>query len=257
MVDIGAQICKQKDQNGKHVLAIVEDKVVQDIDGSEGTGIWSQNEAIRLHVPAPTLTTAHYIRIASAFRRDRKQIKSTFDGHFPPEKWTGSEEERKIYLEDLRKAVYVAFLTSFVQGINIIDQADQENRWMINFPAVVQIWRNGCIIRTDRIADMLEEIFTQSGDIDRDLLHHHRISREITDNYVSLKKVVTKGVETNAIIPSISATLEYLKFSTNTILPTQFYEAQLDYFGKHMFDLKTEPPGEPKTGKHHYKWKPA
>ena len=47
LVDIGC------DSNGKHVLSFVEDKVVQDVDGSEGTGTWSQNEAVRLHVPAP------------------------------------------------------------------------------------------------------------------------------------------------------------------------------------------------------------
>lgn len=39
MIDIGAQINKQQDDKGKHVLAVVEDKVVQDIDGSEGTGV--------------------------------------------------------------------------------------------------------------------------------------------------------------------------------------------------------------------------
>ena len=36
-----------------------------------------------------------------------------------------------------------------------------------------------------------------------------------------------------------------------------FYEAQLDFFGKHMFDLKSEPVGEPETGHHHYEWRPA
>ena len=128
---------------------------------------------------------------------------------------------------------------------------------MVNFPNVIQIWRNGCIIRADHIADVLEEIFTQEGKVDRDLMHHHTITREIADNFESLKKIVAMGVETNSIIPSLSATLEYLKFSTNTILPTQFYEAQLDYFGKHMFDLKTEPAGEPLTGKHHFEWKLA
>ena len=197
-----------------------------------------------------------YIRIASAFRRNRKQINETFNGHFSVAKWTGSADEKEFFLEDLRKAVYVAFLSSFVQGINIIEQANQENRWMINYPDVIQIWRNGCIIRADHIADMLEEIFAR-GDVDRDLLHHHAITQEITDNYQSLKRIVAKGVEANSVIPSISATLEYLKFSTNTILPTQFYEAQLDYFGKHMFDLKSEPAGEPTTGKHHFEWKPA
>ena len=83
------------------------------------------------------------------------------------------------------------------------------------------------------------------------------IAIELKSNFSALKRVVAMGVETSAIIPSISATLEYLKFSVNTILPTQFYEAQLDYFGKHMFDLKSEPAGEPVTGKHHFEWKPA
>lgn len=256
LVEIGSHICKQRDSSGKHVLAYVEDKVVQDIDGSEGTGTWSQSEAVRLHIPAPTLTTAHYIRIASAFRRDRKKINETFHGHFSVAKWTGSAEEKKAFLEDLRKAVYVVFLSSFIQGINIIEQANQENRWMVNYPDVIQIWRDGCIIRTDHIVDMLEKIFAR-GDVDRDLLRHHAITQELTDNYQSLKRIVAKGVESNSVIPSLSATLEYLKFSNNTILPTQFYEAQLDYFGKHMFDLKSEPAGEPKTGEHHFEWKPA
>lgn len=73
----------------------------------------------------------------------------------------------------------------------------------------------------------------------------------------ALRKTVALGVQTNAIIPSLSASLEYLKYSVNTTLPTQFYEAQLDYFGKHMFDLKSEPAGEPVTGKHHFEWKLA
>ena len=219
--------------------------------------MWSSEEAIRLHVPAPTLSDAHNVRIASAFRKDRKRVKETFGGHFPIEKWAGSAEEKKTFLEDLRKAVYASFLTAFVQGINIIDQADQENRWSINFSEVIQIWRNGCIIRADYIADLLEKIFQKPEDQDRDLLHNETIATELKSNFPALKKVVAMGVETNAIIPSMSATLEYLKYSVNTILPTQFYEAQLDYFGKHMFDLKSEPAGEPVTGKHHFEWKPA
>jgi 6-phosphogluconate dehydrogenase len=41
-------------------------------------------------------------------------------------------------------------------------------------------------------------------------------------------------------------------------LPTDFYEAELDFFGKHMFDVKGEKgTGEPTEGKHHFEWKPA
>ncbi|KAL8837508.1 MAG: hypothetical protein Q9170_002501 [Blastenia crenularia] len=257
LVDIGADICRQKDDQGMHVLSIVEDKVVQDVDGTEGTGIWSQLEAVRLHVPASSLTTAHFIRLASAFRADRRRVKEIFGGQFPVQEWDEAKrEDKKAILEGLRKAVYAAFLSSFVEGLNIIDQADRENRWSIDYAATIQIWRNGCIIKSDYITDMLADIFKDRC-ADKDLLHSARIAQELKKAFPALKEIVAKGVQHNAIVPSLSATLEFLKYSTNTTLPTQFYEAQLDYFGKHMFDLKSEPEGKPETGKHHFEWKLA
>ena len=210
-------------------------------------------------MPAPTLSDAHYVRIASAFRKDRKKIQETFGGHFAHSSWSSSDEEKRQILEDLRKAVYCAFICAFVQGMNIIDQANQENKWDIDFAAVIQIWRNGCIIKSDHIADVLSSIFTQQekGPTDRDLLHHPIVAQELKDNFPSLRKIVARGTENNAIIPSLSASLEWMKYSTDTALPTQFYEAQLDFFGKHMFDLKGENTGKPVTGKHHFEWRPA
>lgn len=60
-------------------------------------------------------------------------------------------------------------------------------------------------------------------------------------------------------MPSMSATLDWLKYMGNLKLPTQFYEAELDYFGKHMFDSKSDDvdPGVPQTGKRHFEWKKA
>ncbi|RAL64364.1 hypothetical protein DID88_001840 [Monilinia fructigena] len=86
LVKIGADICEQKDKSGNHVLADVQDKVVQDIDGSEGTGIWSNTQATSLHVPAPTLSTAHYLRIVSAYRGHRQHVNEAFHDSFKPPK---------------------------------------------------------------------------------------------------------------------------------------------------------------------------
>ncbi|KAI9847678.1 MAG: hypothetical protein M1837_001926 [Sclerophora amabilis] len=259
LVAIGAQICKQKDEQGSHVLGLVQDKVVQDVDGSEGTGIWSQQEAVRLHIPAPSLSTAHYLRLASADRAQRERVKETFGGDFPIQKLSLSQAEKQAFIEDLRKAVYVGCLAAYVQGMTIIDKADREMRWGIDFRTVVQIWRAGCIIRSDHIADLLENIFNHRGDDDgvRNLLFESRVAEELKGGFASLKRIVAKAVEVNAIIPSLSATLDWLKYSGNVDLPTSFYEAELDFFGKHMFDLRSENAGEPVTGKHHFEWKPA
>ncbi|KAI9712988.1 MAG: hypothetical protein M1812_006736 [Candelaria pacifica] len=260
LIDIGHQICQTIDKEGRHVIDYVQDKVVQDVDGSEGTGIWSNQEAIRLHIPAPSLTSAHYIRLVSANRASRQHVQNTLHGDFSREgKITfENDTDKQQFLEDLRQAVYCACLASYVQGMIIIDKADRENIWDIDFENVIQIWRGGCIIQADYIGDMLEDILKNNGKAEsRNLLYESRVAEDLKKTFPALKRIVSKGVEVNAVIPTMSATLEYLKYAGNLDLPTQFYEAELDYFGKHMFDLKSEPAGKPVTGKHHYEWKPA
>jgi len=268
-VKIGAEICEAKDKQGHHVLGDVQDKVVQDIDGSEGTGIWSNTQATSLHVPAPTLSTAHYLRIVSAYRGVRKHVKESFHGSFLPQKFSFADsKEHEAFIEDLRKAVYTTCLAAYVQGISIIDVADKQNKWAINFGNIVQIWRSGCIIQADHISSLLAAIFHPSSTSphkNHNLLFEPAIVSDLKSGFESLKKICLKGTEMNAIIPSMSATLEYLKYSGNLELPTQFYEAELDYFGKHMYDSKKLDEGldkdedheDTETGKRHFEWKPA
>ena len=81
------------------------------------------------------------------------------------------------------------------------------------------------------------------------------IAADLKSTFPHLRSVVARAVEHDAIVPSMSATLEWLKYSTGTELPTQFYEAQLDFFGKHMFDVKGEETGKAVTGVHHFEWR--
>ncbi|KAF7911713.1 hypothetical protein EAE99_011044 [Botrytis elliptica] len=264
LVEIGADICEQKDKSGNRVLADVQDKVVQDIDGSEGTGIWSNTQATSLHVPAPTLSTAHYLRIVSAYRGHRQQVNEAFHDSFKPSKISlKNEQEKESIVEDLRKAVYTTCLASYVQGMSIIDKANRQNKWNIDYSNIVKIWRAGCIIQSDHISFLLSQIYTPSSSSTKsetsDLLYASPIVSKLTSGFEPLKRIVLKGVEHNAITPSISATLEYLKYSGNMELPTQFYEAELDYFGKHMYDSKKldDGVGKPETGRRHFEWKKA
>ena len=105
---------------------------------------------------------------------------------------------------------------------------------------------------------MLEDYFKRhTEDNNWNLLFEKRFGDELNQAFGPLKRVVTKGTEVNAVIPCLSATLEYMKYASNTVLPTSFDEAELDYCGKHMFDLKSEGPGLPQTGHHHFEWKLA
>ena len=258
LVRIGADICRKTDsKTGKHVLDSVEDKVVQDYTGEEGTGVWSNTEAVEQHVPAPTLSTAHFLRIASGDLEQRRHIQKIFSTDFPTTKLAVSN--RQSFLEELRIAVYVACLSAYAQGLNIIDKANHAYHFNISYPELLQVWRGGCIIQADHInEELVTPIYKKNAPNFINPLYDPSVAKELKDGYSALKSVVLRATEADHVIPSLSSTLEYLKYTTSTDLPTSFYEAELDYFGKHMFDKKGDDPnGLPETGKYHFEWKPA
>ncbi|CAI6334867.1 unnamed protein product [Periconia digitata] len=267
LISIGADLSSKRDINtvsGEHpyVISEVLDKVVQDITGEEGTGVWSNTQAIELHIPAFTLNMSHSLRLASAYRGDREQANKVFNGGFAPQSLS-SIDDREAFIEHLRKATYAACVASYIQGLNVIAAADEKYGWNINYSSVWQIWRAGCIIQADYISDeILAPILksTNANPSTMNLNHNPRLAKDILNSYPSLRTVVAKAVETDQVAPALSSTLEYFKVVTGTDLPTSFYEAELDYFGSHMFDKKgddDEQVKKPMEGKHHFEWKPA
>lgn len=211
-----------------------------------------------MHVPAFTLNVSHAFRLASAYRGDRDRANKTTNGGFPPGDL--KVQDKDAFIEDLRKATYAACLASYIQGMNVISRADQTHEWNINYGNVWKIWRAGCIIQADYIAEEIlgPVLLSNPKPTDVNLLFNPRTMEDVRKTYPSLRHIVSKAVETDQVVPALSATLEYFKIVTGTDLPTSFYEAELDYFGSHMFDKKGEKDvGGPTEGKHHFEWKPA
>jgi len=104
----------------------MKDKVVQDFDESEGTGVWTCEEGTNLHTPIPTILAAHTFRIASA-DSDRRERNFDAAGRAISEPKKVEAKDLKAFLEDLRLAVYGAFLASFVQGLKLLTKAGHIN----------------------------------------------------------------------------------------------------------------------------------
>lgn len=106
---------------------------------------------------------------------------------------------------------------------------------------MVQIWKAGCIIEADYVpSEILAPVLTdknRSAD-NINLLFSQRVMQDVKKCFLSLRKVVAKCVETDQVVPALSASLEYFKIVTGTDLPASSYEVELDYFGHHMFDKK-------------------
>ena len=255
LVAIGADICRTKDEKGKYVLAQVRDKVVQDVDESEGTGTWTCEEAVKKHSPAASILAAHLFRCASADASRRISIQKSFGGGVKPQ--PVDVNDKKQFVEDLQMSVYICLLMCFAQGLHIIKKMDQEKGWNLNYGNVLQLWRGGCIIQADQIVDLLQRMYDRDDHDDDDVLSNKEVGGELSKHFPALKKVVLRSIEADLFVPAISQSLEYYKYSGSTQLPTQFMEAELDYFGAHNFDLKDGPPGKPQTGSEHFEWLPA
>lgn len=262
LLSIGADICARRYQNDEptsgHVLDDIEDKVVQDADDSEGTGVWSVQEAASAHVSTPTIATAHLFRIASSNRADR--IK--FDKLVQLEKPRLADELKEKthqFIEDLQCAVYIGFLASFVQGCNLIARTSHKKKWHIKMSEVIRIWRAGTIVQSDYILDLLQPLYLNAEKTDDEPLTNILLTKpvavDIQKYYYKLKQVVLLAIQYGAHIPALSASLEYFKYVSSTDLPTTFMEAELDYFGAHSYDLKNEHSMKVKKGAHHFEWK--
>lgn len=212
--------------------------------------MWANLEAIARHVPAPTLTTAHYLRIASANYEQRASINSSL-GTPTPSVLELTNEQKNDFLEDLHKAVYAAVLSSFIQGLDLLACASAKEGWSIKLEEVVRIWRAGCIIKSDFITDMFDRHYSKSSQ--HPLLGEEIVS-EIKPCMTALKKVVLLSIEGDVCVPALNATLDYMKYSGSINLPTSFVEAQLDAFGAHGYQLKSEPYQNLAKGLHHDSW---
>ena len=269
LLQISSEICHVKrtpqgDYQGEgasrddgYVLDDVLDKVVQDDDNTEGTPFWSIMDAAARHISAPTLAAAHFLRVASGNREERVRVAKKL--HVASPKPIERIQDRKAFIEHLRRAVYCSFLSSFCQGLELIARASIDEGWEVDLGKCLQIWRGGCIIQSEAIADLLQPALTSNVKL-TNIKFIDEVARELHNNFDSLKEVVIEGTLSDQYIPAMSATLEYLKYVGGTSLPTKFMEAQMDFFGAHAYNkpgVPGEDPGPVKKGPHHYEWRPA
>ncbi|RYP08021.1 hypothetical protein DL764_002167 [Monosporascus ibericus] len=262
LVDIGVGIERAKGGRGEREVEDVRDKVTQDVTEEEGTGIWTCEQAVMLHVPASSLLSAHLFRCASsdAARRMKNRESAAGAGAVKPRPLSvmgEGESKKQAFVERLHTATYFCFLACFAQGLDIIRSKDRREGWGLDYASLLQLWRGGCIIQADHITDLLDGMYRRPDHDPDDVMSNPEVARELAAHYSSAKEVVLRAVEADLFLPALSQTLEWYKYDTSTHLPTQFMEAQLDYFGQHMFDTKDDPLRGPKRGKHHYEWEPA
>ncbi|MFP4589084.1 MAG: NADP-dependent phosphogluconate dehydrogenase [Candidatus Acetothermia bacterium] len=221
LLEITADILTREDEKtGRPLLELILDKAKQ-----KGTGKWSVQSALELGIPVPTITAGVESRLLSALKDSRMALNSSLTT--PP----GADFE--VELDSLYRCLYIALVTSYIQGMSLLSAASAEQGYGLNLAEVARIWRGGCIIRSGLLLDLRETL--TDGANPHLLWQKTPFKRRVETFGRDLRSVVAESASANLPVPALASALYYLDSLTSPRLPANMIQAQRDYFGAHTY----------------------
>jgi 6-phosphogluconate dehydrogenase len=224
LIEITAKIFQVVDpESGKPLVDVILDEAQQ-----KGTGKWASQEAFELGVPTPTINAAVEARLLSSLKEQRlaaAQVLGAILGGF--------SGERQTFIEAVGKALYVAKICSYAQGMSLLQTASHEYGYYLNLAEIARIWRGGCIIRAGFLDDVAAAFLGEPGL--PNLLLAPFFRQAMLDNQASWRLVIQQAAAMGIPIPAMSASLGYFDSYRSPRLPANLTQAQRDFFGAHTY----------------------
>ncbi|NNJ80415.1 MAG: decarboxylating NADP(+)-dependent phosphogluconate dehydrogenase, partial [Xanthomonadales bacterium] len=148
LVEITRDILGYRDENGEATLDYILDTA-----GQKGTGKWTAIAALDVGQPLTAIAEAVFARCLSALKKERVAASEILSG---PEALFDGDRERMV--NDLEQALYASKIVSYAQGFQLMRAMSDEEDWALDYGAVAQMWRGGCIIRS-RFLDNIHDAF--------------------------------------------------------------------------------------------------
>lgn len=225
LVEITATVLRHKE--GDHYLV----DLVQDAAKQKGTGKWTSQEAMDLHVPIPTVDAAVSARDLSGMKDERLRAAQVLK--------ISSTRPDSAIVDSLRQALEVAFTVTYAQGLEMLRVASSVYGYQTDTADVASVWRAGCIIRSALLGE-ITRVFRASPDTPN-LLMDSSIASDVLAKRASLVRVVQAAQAAAIPTPSLAASLSYLDAYATERLPANLIQAQRDFFGAHTYERIDKP----------------
>jgi len=232
LVEITRDILGYKDEDGKEVVDLILDTA-----GQKGTGKWTAISALDLGQPLTLIGEAVFARCLSALKDERVKASQILTG--PAGKFDG---DKKVFLEDLREALYASKIISYAQGYQLMAAAAKEYNWDLNYGGIALMWRGGCIIRSVFLGK-IKDAFDNDPKLENLLLDPF-FKDAVENSQQSWRRVVTAAVNMGIPMPAISSALMFYDGYRSERLPANLLQAQRDYFGAHTYERVDKARGE-------------
>jgi len=232
LIEITRDILAVKDEDGLPLLDKILDKA-----GQKGTGKWTVMTALDVGVPLTLITESVFARVLSSMKDERVLASKILAGPKP-----NFSDDRKIFINELGKALYAAKIISYTQGYQLMRAAAKEFGWNLNYGGIALIWRGGCIIRSVFLGK-IKEAFDQNPDL-VNLLLDPFFRETISSSQQSLRNVLAEAIKNGIPTPALSSALAYYDGYRSENLPANLLQAQRDFFGAHQYERVDKPRGE-------------
>ncbi|RYZ22478.1 MAG: NADP-dependent phosphogluconate dehydrogenase [Chitinophagaceae bacterium] len=235
LVEITADIFRTADE-GDAVHTQLVDKIL-DQAGSKGTGKWTSQDAMNIPVAVPTIDMAVALRDLSVYKEQRVQAAGLY---------RSSTDKVSVDPKELEAALAFAFVIAYAQGLAQLREASKAYDMGIPMPAVVRVWKAGCIIRSG-LLPLFEEAFAANADLPN-LLLHPPLAQWLEERAAAARKVLCSAITTGIPAAALGSAIAYFDAFRSERLPTNLIQAQRDYFGAHTY-RRTD-----KEGVFHTEW---
>jgi len=232
LIEITRDILAVQDEDGSPLLNKILDKA-----GQKGTGKWAVITSLDVAVPLTLITESVFARVLSSMKDERVIASKLLVG--PKPNFSG---DRKIFIEELGKALYAAKIISYTQGYQLMRAAAKEFGWKLNYGGIALMWRGGCIIRSVFLGK-IKEAFDHESNLSNLLLDPF-FKEKISDAQQALRNVIAEAIKNGIPIPALSSALAYYDGYRSESLPANLLQAQRDFFGAHQYERVDKPRGE-------------
>jgi 6-phosphogluconate dehydrogenase len=232
LIDITSQIFAKKDEDSLPVV----DKIL-DTAGQKGTGKWTCLSALDLGMPVTLIGEAVFSRCLSAIKAERV----TAAGILPGPKHSGAQD-RKAFIEDVRRALYCSKIISYAQGYMLLREAAKEQGWNLNFGGIALMWRGGCIIRS-RFLGKIKEAFDKNPKL-TNLLLDEFFTQVLINYQPAWRRAIVQAIQYGVPMPAFATALAFYDGYRTERLPANLLQAQRDFFGAHTYERVDKPRGE-------------
>lgn len=233
LIEITSNILKYKGETQEELI----DKIL-DVAGQKGTGKNMIVTALDYGIPLPITSEAVFARYLSLKKEERILAVDVLKSETTNEHDIMQSEIIKM-MED---SLYVSIIINYAQCFSFMRDASNIFGWNLNFASIANIWKNGCIIRSDFLND-INKAFSLNNNL-TNLLLDETINKQVAHGLRSLRKICAVALSGGLPIPVMSSILAYYDGYRCNNLPINLLQAQRDYFGAHTYERIDRNRGE-------------